>query len=59
MALIEKQYYWVEKESVSHPVEVTSQPVEKGIDLIDHVQRGAKVLSVSGACSGPDAAKKL
>lgn len=57
MALIDNHYITVESESPSFPVVVTEQPVEKGINLIDHVQAQARTLSLSGIIAGPDAAK--
>lgn len=57
MALIDGIYITVEQESPSFPVTVTEQPVEKGINLIDHVQAQARTMSLSGVISGPVAAK--
>lgn len=57
MALIDGKYITVESESPSFPVTVTEQPVEKGINLIDHVQTQARTLSLSGVIVGPEAAK--
>lgn len=59
MARIDGHYIWIEKESPTFDVEMTSQPVEKGIDRVDHVQRKARTLSLSGGISGPDAARVL
>ncbi|MEK5278761.1 phage baseplate protein [Paenibacillus sp. FSL E2-0177] len=57
MALIDGKYITVENESPSFPVTVTEQPVEKGINLIDHVQAQARTLSLTGVIVGTDAAK--
>lgn len=59
MATINGKYLWVEKESVSYPVEITKQPIEKGVDVTDHVQRQARVMSVNGGLSGDGAANML
>ncbi|ULO08937.1 hypothetical protein H1230_09275 [Paenibacillus sp. 19GGS1-52] len=57
MALIDGKYITVENESPDFPITVTEQPVEKGINLIDHVQVQARVLPLTGVIVGPDAAK--
>ncbi|MFD1777009.1 phage baseplate protein [Paenibacillus rhizophilus] len=57
MAKIDGKYITVEDESPDFPVTVTEQPVEKGVNLADHVQAGARTLSLSGRIVGPDAAK--
>lgn len=57
MALINGMYITVQSESPSFPVTVTEQPVEKGINLIDHVQAQARTLSISGIIAGTKAAK--
>ncbi|GAC41700.1 phage baseplate protein [Paenibacillus popilliae] len=59
MAKIDKHYILVESENPSYPVDVTEQPVEKGVNLTDHVQRQARTMGVSGYVVGPDAAKVL
>ncbi|ALA41367.1 hypothetical protein ABE82_07475 [Paenibacillus peoriae] len=59
MAMIDNHYIWIEKESPTFDVEITSQPVEKGIDMVDHVQRKARTMPLSGVISGPDAARVL
>ncbi len=48
MALINNNYVLVETESVSYATDSTSHPVEKGIDITDHVRRQPITLSVSG-----------
>lgn len=57
MALIDGKYITVQSESPDFPVTATEQPVEKGINLVDHVQAQARTLSLSGVISGPNAAK--
>ncbi|ETT45217.1 hypothetical protein C162_21813 [Paenibacillus sp. FSL R7-269] len=57
MALINGMYITVQSESPSFPVTVTEQPVEKGINLIDHIQAQARTLSISGIIAGTKAAK--
>ncbi|MEK4520017.1 phage baseplate protein [Paenibacillus sp. FSL H8-0122] len=57
MALIDGKYITVQSESPDFPVTATEQPVEKGINLVDHVQAQARTISLSGIISGPDAAK--
>ena len=44
----------VEKESLQNDVELPSHPVEKGINLTDHVERKPVVLSISGKLIRPD-----
>lgn len=48
MALINKYYVHVTKESEKTGVTVTSHPVERKIDVTDNVKRDAKVLSLTG-----------
>ncbi|ANS73709.1 hypothetical protein AWM70_03240 [Paenibacillus yonginensis] len=48
MAKIDGRYILVEKEDLTFDVEITQQPVERSIDLTDHVQRKARSLSISG-----------
>ena len=57
MALINNLYVFVEKEEVSHEVESTSHPVEKGIELTDHIQRKAEEISISGKIITCDSGK--
>ncbi|MDH6370548.1 hypothetical protein M2444_002328 [Paenibacillus sp. PastF-3] len=57
MALIDGKYITVENESPFFPITVTEQPVEKGVNLIDHVQAQARTLSLTGVIVGTDAAK--
>ncbi|MGG6311561.1 phage baseplate protein [Paenibacillus macerans] len=55
MALLNGMYIMVESEEPDFPIEVTDQPVEKGIDLTDHVQRKARTISLSGYIVGDNA----
>ena len=59
MALLNNIYIFVEKEGVSHGVNVTSHPVEQGLDLTDNVKREPAKISLSGEIVGKDAAVKL
>lgn len=52
MALINDIYIFVESEDVAREVEVSSHPVEEGIDLTDHVRRSPLVLNLSGEFVG-------
>ncbi|MCJ8015223.1 hypothetical protein MUG84_26500 [Paenibacillus sp. KQZ6P-2] len=57
MSTIDGKYIWIEKETPNFDVDITSQPVEKDIDMIDHVQRKARTLALNGEVSGPKAAE--
>ncbi|HEY2493250.1 MAG TPA: hypothetical protein VGI33_10100 [Paenibacillus sp.] len=57
MAMLNGHYILVEDESPSFDVDITDQPVERDIDLSDHVQRKARKLSISGVIVGKDAAQ--
>ncbi|MBY9077282.1 hypothetical protein KIH86_03675 [Paenibacillus sp. HN-1] len=57
MAKLDGKYIMVETEAPDYPVTVTEQPVEKGVNLVDHVQAGAWTMSLSGLIVGPDADK--
>lgn len=48
MAIINGIYVFVSDESLSHDVEITSHPVETGIDVADHLKRVPIQLSISG-----------
>lgn len=48
MALVNNLYVFVENEDLTHDIESTSHPVEKGIDITDHVRRKPYELSISG-----------
>lgn len=56
MATIDGKYIWVEKETPNFDVDITTQPVEKDIDMTDHVQRKARTLALNGICTGENAA---
>lgn len=59
MALIDGKYITVQFESPDFPVVATEQPVEMGINMVDHVQAQARTMSLSGVMVGPEAAKTL
>lgn len=48
MALINGLYVFVENEDVEYSTEITTHPVEDGIELTDHVKRKAVTISISG-----------
>lgn len=48
LATINNLYVFVEDESLAHNVEGSSHPVEKGVDITDHIQRKAIELSIKG-----------
>ena len=49
MALLNNYYIFAESEKVTRGVDVTSHPVESGIDITDNVKRNAITLSISGS----------
>ncbi|TDF92163.1 phage baseplate protein [Paenibacillus piri] len=57
MATINDNYITVESEEPSHEIDVTEQPIEDGIDIMDHVRAKAKTMSISGFIVGDDAAQ--
>jgi hypothetical protein len=57
MAKIDGYTITVETETPGYEVAITSQPIEKGEDVTDHVQPKASSLNLSGRVAGPDAAK--
>lgn len=57
MALIDGKYITVQSESPNFPVIATEQPVEKDINLVDHVQAQARTISLNGVMVGEEAAK--
>ncbi|WP_196426464.1 phage baseplate protein [Paenibacillus campinasensis] len=57
MAKIDDHYILVESENPTFENEITSQPVEKGVDVSDHVQRKPRTLNLTGFVAGPDASK--
>lgn len=48
MATINNIYIFVEDESLTHNVESSSHPVEKGVDITDHIRRNPVELSLKG-----------
>lgn len=59
MATINGYYIFVEKEDVKRGVELSSHPVEKGLDITDNVKRSPIVISISGEIVGKDAPTML
>jgi len=57
MATLDGYTITVETETPGYEVNITSQPVEKGVDVSDHVQPKARTLELAGRVVGPDAAK--
>lgn len=54
MAKINGIQIHVEKESLQNDVDLPSHPVEKGINLTDHVERKPVILSISGKLIRPN-----
>ena len=48
MALLNNLYIFVEDESVAFDTESTSHPVEKGVELTDHIQKKPVVITLKG-----------
>ncbi|WP_128102784.1 phage baseplate protein [Paenibacillus sp. DCT19] len=59
MAKIDGNYILVEQESPNFDVDITTQPVEKDIDMMDHVQRKARTMGITGVVAGSGASKVL
>lgn len=57
MATINGLYIFVEDESLQHDVESSSHPVEKGVEITDHVQRKPQELSLKGKIVDHNGAK--
>ncbi len=55
MAYINNYYVFVQDENVSRGVEVSSHPVESGLDLTDNVRRSPISISIDGEIVGDDA----
>lgn len=55
MALINGIYVFVETEEVSSNIEVSTHPVEQGIDITDHVKKAPTNLSINGKILGHNA----
>lgn len=58
MALINGLYVFVIDETIDYSLDVTSHPVEKGIDISDHARRQPYVIKLSGEVVGEDAPTK-
>lgn len=58
MATINGIQIWVKTESYNESVESSNHPVEKGIDVTDHVKPNPKTLSISGEIVGTAAEEK-
>lgn len=54
MALINDIFVFVESEAVSRSTEVSTHPVEEGIELSDHARRAPLTLSISGELAGEE-----
>lgn len=54
MALLNDRYVFVKTEGVSRDTNISSHPVEEGIDLTDCVRQSPLVLSLSGEIVGED-----
>lgn len=52
MAFINNLYVFIEDESLTHDVEGTSHPVEKGIEITDHIRRTPVEISLKGRIVG-------
>lgn len=59
MAFINNFHVFVETEDVKRGVEVSTHPVESGLDVTDNVKRSPVVLSLSGEIVGDNAASIL
>lgn len=58
MAKIDGKYYiTVEDEAPTFNATITDQPVEKGVNITDHVQKGPATISLSGRVVGPQASE--
>ena len=55
MALINNLYVFVETEKVTRGVEVSSHPVEKGLNITDNIRSQAISISIDGMITGKDA----
>lgn len=59
MALINSIYLFVEAETINRDTQISSHPVEEGIDLTDLVKRSPISLSLSGEIVGADYANTV
>lgn len=57
MALINNLYIFVEDETLDHDIESSSYPVEKGIEITDHIQKKPVSLTLKGKIIDHDGAK--
>jgi len=57
MAILSGHRITVETESPGYEVDITTQPIERSVDVTDHVQPRARTLELSGRVVGPEAAK--
>lgn len=57
MATLAGHKITVETESPGFEVDITTQPIERGADVTDHVQPRARTLELAGRVVGTDAAK--
>lgn len=55
MAFINNYHVFVESEDVSRGVEISTHPVENGLDITDNVKRSPVTLSLSGEIVGDNA----
>ena len=56
MALIDDLYVFVQDEEVKRGINTVTHPVEKGIDITDHVRREPVTIAISGEIVGENAA---
>lgn len=59
MALINNLYVFVEDEDVGREIDATEHPVEKGINITDHVNPKAITVSLRGRIVGSNAANTI
>ena len=59
MALINDLFIFVKDEDVKRGIQTVTHPVEKGIDITDHVRRDPVTISISGEIVGENAADIL
>lgn len=59
MAYINNYYVFVSEESITRGVEISTHPVESGLDITDNVKRSPISLSLTGEIVGEDAATIL
>ncbi|MCZ8518888.1 phage baseplate protein [Paenibacillus caseinilyticus] len=57
MAILNGMYLMVEDEEPDYDIDVTEQPVEDNVNLVDHVQRKPVRMPISGLIVGEDAAQ--